>query len=86
MAILQNKLKGTTVAPLFVADTEKDEKGNFVFTPFDFRELDPSLFPNKPHARNNDVQYMIDNERYELHFFFSYFDLFYFPELEQSIH
>lgn len=64
-AILLNKLKDTTVVPLFVADGEKDEtSGEVSFTPFRFQNLDPATFPNVPHARGLDAQHTIDSMRY----------------------
>jgi hypothetical protein len=62
-AILQNKLKGTPVVPLFVAGAEKDANGNIVFKPFDFQEMDPASFPHTPHARGSDVQFTVDTMR-----------------------
>lgn len=69
-AILQNKLKGTPVIPLLVAEAEKNNNSDnnnseFIFKPFNFNDLHPSLFPSAPHSRGRDVQKIIDDMRYK---------------------
>ena len=62
-AIMQNKLKKTPVIPLFVAGASKDgEKEKLI--PFDFKCLDPASFPDTPHKRGNDIQFIVDDMRY----------------------
>jgi len=63
---MQNKLKGTSVVPLFVAEAENDAGGGLVFKKFDYKDLDPSTFPSSPHARGRDVQFVIDDMKKSL--------------------
>eukprot|EP00026_Physarum_polycephalum_P012209 Phypoly_transcript_12492.p1 GENE.Phypoly_transcript_12492~~Phypoly_transcript_12492.p1 ORF type:complete len:361 (+),score=50.45 Phypoly_transcript_12492:140-1084(+) len=61
-AIMQNKLHKTPVIPVFVAGAQKTIlTGELIFTPFDFKDLDPTLFPRGSHARSEDAQFIIDN-------------------------
>ncbi len=63
-ALLQNKLKGTPVIPLCVAEATITPEEDPVFTTFSFRNVDPSSFPDTPHARGRDVQNIVDSMRY----------------------
>lgn len=64
---MKNKIHGTPVVPVFVAQAkEEDENGikKMKFTPFTSRDVDHTTFPDKPHARGNDFQFIITNMRY----------------------
>jgi hypothetical protein len=62
-ALLQNRQKGTIVAPIFVAEATHDAAGNVSFSAFDFKELLPSKYPQVSHARSRDVQHIINDLR-----------------------
>lgn len=61
---MQNKLKNTPVIPLFIAGAKQDATGAYTFSPFDFKDLDPASFPSSPHVRGDDIQFIIDDMRY----------------------
>ena len=60
-AILQNKLQGTPVVPVFVA--EMTPTGDF--EPFDFRKVQATL-PNVRHKRGASASDMLSNLWYSL--------------------
>ncbi len=62
-AIIQNKLKGTPVIPLFVAEVTCTPTGDPVFDKFNMKDLDPSSFPDVPHSRGKDVQNIVNSMR-----------------------
>ena len=68
LAILQNKLKGTPVVPVYVGSIDNNNTTTanieFGFTSFDPSDLDPSKFPKLPHSRGKDLQFFIDETRY----------------------
>ncbi len=66
-----NKLKGTPVVPVFVADaTNNDDANGTIFTVFDMSNLTPSNFPHMPHARGKDVQLTVNKLWYVASFLF----------------
>lgn len=60
---MQNKLKGTPVVPLLVAQAQENNNHSLSFIPFNFKELSADSFPNVPHARGYDIQHTIDTMR-----------------------
>eukprot|EP00026_Physarum_polycephalum_P000182 Phypoly_transcript_00182.p1 GENE.Phypoly_transcript_00182~~Phypoly_transcript_00182.p1 ORF type:complete len:2033 (+),score=208.26 Phypoly_transcript_00182:30-6101(+) len=61
-AIMQNKLHKKPVIPVFIAGAQMDTQTKKLrFSPFDFKDLDPASFPRTPHARGDDIQYIVDN-------------------------
>ncbi len=58
-AIIMNKLKGTPVVPVFVADATKNGDVT-TFLKFEMSNLNPSNFPNASHARGKDTQLIVN--------------------------
>ena len=64
---MQNKIKKTPVIPILVAGAQKgegDKEEEITFTPFDFKNLDPTSFPDLPHKRGDDIEFIVDQMRY----------------------
>lgn len=51
--------------PVFVAGATTDANGDVAFSSFDFKDIDPSGFPQVPHVRGRDIQHIVNDLRYD---------------------